>query len=53
VVYELVMPLPLTGSQIDRHDALAEETRTWTFAAVIVVGRKFDGEVREIQLFID
>src|SRR5258705_11966179 len=52
VMYELEMPLPLSGSQIDRNHALAEQARARTLGAEVIVRRELDRQVREIELFV-
>src|SRR5947209_6539243 len=47
------MPAPVPGLQIDRDEALAEETVAGPMAAVIVAGRKFHRQIGEAELFID
>ena len=53
VVHELVVPLPLSGLEIDSHQALAKQAGTGTMAAVVIAGRHFDGQVREAELFVN
>ncbi len=53
VVHELIVPLALTGLQIDRDDALAEQVAARSMTAIVVARRLLDRQIGHPQFFID
>jgi hypothetical protein len=53
MMHELEMPPPLASLQIDGNDALCEQVIAGPMAAVEVRCRRFNGQVRNPQIFID
>src|SRR5207237_1758918 len=53
MVHQLVVPLPLTRSQIDRDETLAEQTVAGTMTAVVVARWQFNRQIRESELLVD
>ena len=53
VMDRLVVPLALTGREIQREDALAEEPVARPVAAVVIAGRHLDAHVDGVELLID
>ena len=52
VMHELVVPHAFTGSRIDTHEAACEEVVAGTMAAVVIAGRRFDGQIHVAELFV-
>src|ERR1041384_1801335 len=50
---ELEVPLPLTGLQIDRDEAFAEQVVAGPVAAVVVRGRRFHRQIHEPEVLVD
>ena len=50
VVHELVVPLPAAGLDVDGHHALRVEVVAEAVAAVLVDGRRLDGQIDEARL---
>ena len=53
VMNELVVPLALTGFQIERDEALAEQTIPRTMTAVVIAGRQLHRKKHGVRLFVD
>ena len=52
VMHQLVVPLAHASLHVHRDDALGEEVVPGTFAAVVVVCRQFNRQIRQAQLWI-
>ena len=53
VVHQLEVPLALAGLQVERDQALAEQTVARPMAAVVVAGRQLDRQITMPELFVD